>query len=132
MRSFEEITFGSPKVMTDHSEAQVQGSRPAKLRGNHLRVAEGDDCPLEGTSPRIKTCEASRRSPSVTRRWRLTTRKHKLEYENLPRFSTPKDIKCRVQPGRRSAEPSSGIGVRVKREYVRRSDFYTSHLVILS
>ena len=32
---------------------------------------------------------------------------------------------------RRTQRPSSGASVRVKREYVRRSDLYTSNLVIL-
>ena len=43
LRRIKELTFGRPKVSIDHPEAQAQGSRPAKKRGEHLREAEGDD-----------------------------------------------------------------------------------------
>ena len=67
-------------------------------------MAEGDDWSRGSSSSRTKTCERS---------------KH------------PKDIGDRAQPERRTSGPSSVVGVRVKHEYVRRSDLYTSHPVNL-
>ena len=67
-------------------------------------MAEGGDWSRGSTSSRTKTCEGS---------------KH------------PKDIGDRAQPERRTSGPSSVVGMRVKCEYVRRSDLCTSHLVIL-
>ena len=43
LRRIKELTFGRPKVTKDHPEAQVQGSRLAKHRGDHFREAEGDE-----------------------------------------------------------------------------------------
>ena len=74
------------------------------MNGAHLRVTEGGDGSRESTSLTAKTCDES---------------KH------------PKDIGDRVQPERRTSGPSSVVGMRVKREYVRRSDLRTSHLIIL-
>ena len=43
----------------------------------------------------------------------------------------PKVVKHQDETRRRTRRPSSGVGVHVKHEYVRRSDLYTSHLVVL-
>ena len=62
-------------------------------------------------------------------RWsRLITQKWPGACEGPRR---PKVIKHQDETRRRTLRPSSGIDMRVKREYVRRSDLYTSHLVIL-
>ena len=56
-------------------------------------------------------------------RWsRLITQKWPGAYEGPRR---PKVIKHQDEIRRRTQKHSSGIGVRVKREYVRRSDLYT-------
>jgi len=94
-------------------------------------------------------------SPSGDRRMQLLARKHKPGEQDLrknqgghlrirwSRLITqkwpgacegprrPKVVKHQDETRRRTWRPSSGVGVRVKREYVRRSDLYTSHLVIL-
>ena len=90
-----------PKVTNGHSEARAFWPGPA-MNGAHLWVTEGGDESRGSTSLTAKTCDES---------------KH------------PKDIGDRVQPKRRTSGPSSVVGV--KREYVRRSDLCTSHLVIL-
>jgi len=94
-------------------------------------------------------------SPSGDRRMQLLARKHKPGEQDLrknqgghlrirwSRLITqkwpgacegprrPKVVKHQDETRRRTWRPSSGVGVRVKRKYVRRSDLYTSHLVIL-
>jgi len=47
-------------------------------------------------------------------------------------FETRRLPSAECNPDEGPPKPSSGVGVRVKREYVRMSDLYTSHLVILS
>ena len=62
-------------------------------------------------------------------RWsRLITQKWPGACEGPRR---PKVVKHQDETRQRTRRPSSGVGSRVKREYVRRSDLYTSHLVIL-
>jgi len=74
LRRIKELTFGRTKVTLDHPEAQAQRSIPAKHLRNHLREIEGDDWSLRSTSLKTRTCEGSQH---------------------------PKDIKYRVQPGRK-------------------------------
>ena len=62
-------------------------------------------------------------------RWsRLITQKWPEACEEPRR---PKVVEHQDETRRRTRGPSSGVGVRVKREYVRMSDLYTSYLVIL-
>ena len=62
-------------------------------------------------------------------RWsRLITQKWPGAYEGPRR---PKVVKHQDETRRRTRRLSSGVGVRVKREYVRMSDLYTSYIVIL-
>ena len=57
--------------------------RPAMNEGAHLRVAEGDEWSLGSTSLMAKTCDEWRSSPSGGWRWRMVTRKHKLDGQDL-------------------------------------------------
>ena len=79
------------------------------------------------TSLGIKTYGGLGSSPSDTK----VMVDHSKVTRGLRRTSTPKVIKHQDETRRGTQGPSSGTGVRVKREYVRRLDLYTSHHVIL-
>jgi len=91
------------KETIDHSEAQARDQDLRRTRELTFGC-EGDIRSLGSRTLETRTCEGP---------W------------------SPKAIKHWAGPRRRTPRPSEGTGVRVKREYERRSDLCTSHLVTL-